>query len=44
MTTIRTADDGLATAGKEHVQPRKIFRRTSGNRHGPITRLMPHAQ
>jgi redox-sensitive bicupin YhaK (pirin superfamily) len=40
MTTIRTVDDGLATPGKEHVQPRKIVRRTRGNRHGPITRLM----
>jgi len=40
MTTIRTVDDRLATPGKELVQPRKIVRRTRGNRHGPITRLM----
>lgn len=40
MTPIRTADDGLATPGKAHVQPRKIVRRTRGNRHGPITKLM----
>jgi redox-sensitive bicupin YhaK (pirin superfamily) len=40
MTTIRTVDDGLVTPGREQVQPRKIVRRTSGNRHGPITRLM----
>ena len=40
MTPIRTADDGLAMPGKVHVQPRKIVRRTRGNQHGPITRLM----
>jgi redox-sensitive bicupin YhaK (pirin superfamily) len=40
MTPIPTADDGLATPGKVHVPPRKIVRRTRGNRHGPITRLM----
>jgi len=40
MTTIRTVDDGLAMPEKGHMQPRKIARRTRGNRHGPITRLM----
>ena len=48
MTTIRTANDAFATPGKAlnttptavHARPRTIVRRTRGNRHGPITRLM----
>jgi redox-sensitive bicupin YhaK (pirin superfamily) len=40
MTTIRTADDVLATPGEVQVQPRQIVRRTRGSRRGPITRLM----